>query len=160
MRSIPSISAEAFFIELLNMAFLATWIMLAVLLFRAILKSRLPRRIMLLGWLLVAIRLVCPFTIESVVSLIPGGNPIPSDMPYASAPALQSGIPLIDRPVNDLLAENMTPAPGADVKPLQTVFFTLFWVWLAGVAALLIYTAVSCLLLRRRVRRDQQLSDC
>ena len=79
MRTLTSISAETFFMELLNMALLATWIMLAIILFRAVLKKWLPRRVVILGWLLVAVRLVCPFTLESVLSLIPGGEPIPMD---------------------------------------------------------------------------------
>ncbi|MBE6652937.1 MAG: hypothetical protein E7610_05940 [Ruminococcaceae bacterium] len=158
MRSLPSISAEAFFMELLNMALLATWIMLAVLLFRAILKRWLPRRVVILGWLLVAIRLVCPVTLESVLSLIPGGEPIPPDMPYSNTPAIHVGVPIIDQPVNNLLTEHMTPAPGDSVNPLQIVFLVGFMVWAMGVAALLIYMAVSYVLLRRRVRTAVKIS--
>ena len=159
MRALSSISAEAFFMELLNMAILATWVMLAVILFRAILKRWLPRRIIIWGWALVAFRLACPYTIESVLSLIPVKKPIPPDIPYAQIPMVNMGIPFIDRPVNNLLLEHMTPAPEASVNPLQIVFFVACMVWLAGVAILLIYTAVSYFILRRRMRMAIKLSD-
>ena len=152
MRTPLSISAETLFMELLNMALLATWIMLAVILFRAILKKWLPRRVVILGWLLVAVRLVCPFRFESVTSLIPSGKPIPLDIPYTPTPAIHVGVPIIDRPINDLLTEHMTPTPGDSMNPLQMVFFVGFMVWAMGVAALLIYTVLSYWILRRRVR--------
>lgn len=158
MRELASISAETFFMELLNMALLATWIMLAVILFRAILKKWLPRRVVILGWLLVALRLVCPFTIESVVSLIPSGKPIPLDIPYSQTPAIHVGVPIIDNPVNTLLSEHMAPTPEVSVNPLQIAFTVAFVIWLVGVAALLIYTILSYILLRRRVRLAVKLS--
>ena len=158
MRELTSISAETFFMELLNMALLATWIMLAVILFRAILKKWLPRRVVILGWLLVVFRLVCPFTIESVVSLIPSGKPIPMDIPYSQTPAIHVGVPIIDNPVNTLLSEHMAPTPEVSVNPLQIAFTVAFVIWLVGVAALLIYTILSYILLHRRVRLAVKLS--
>ena len=158
MRELTSISAETFFMELLNMALLATWIMLAVILFRAILKKWLPRRVVILGWLLVVFRLVCPFTIESVVSLIPSGKPIPMDIPYSQTPTIHVGVPLIDKPVNSLLTEHMAPTPEVSVNPLQIAFTVAFVIWLIGVAALLVYTILSYILLRRRVRLAVKLS--
>ena len=145
-------SLEAVFIDLLNMALSATWIMLAIILFRGILKRWLPRRAILWGWLPVVLRLLCPFSIESVFSLIPSGAPIPPDIPYANTPALDLGISFVEDPVNDLIAENLTPAPGASVNPLQIVTAVAALVWLVGVAALIIYMAVSYVLIRRRVR--------
>lgn len=157
MRTLTSISAETLFMELLNMALIATWIMLAVILFRAILKKWLPRRVVILGWLLVALRLVCPFTLESVVSLIPSGKPIPMDIPYSQTPSINVGVPFIDKPINTLLTEHMAPTPEFSVNPLQIIFTVAFIIWLVGVAALLIYTAVSYLLVRRRVRMAVKL---
>ena len=159
MRTLTSISAETFFMELLNMALLATWIMLAIILFRAVLKKWLPRRVVILGWLLVAVRLVCPFTLESVLSLIPGGEPIPMDMPYSNTPAIHVGVPVIDQPVNNLLTEHLAPAPGDSMNPLQMVFFVGFMVWAIGVAALLLYMAVSYGILRRRIRTAVKVTN-
>ena len=46
----------------------------------------------------------------------------------------------------------MTPAPGDSVNPMQIVTAVAALVWLVGVTVLLIYTAVSYMLLRRRIR--------
>ena len=157
MRTLTSFSAETLFMGLLNMALLATWIMLAVILFRTILKKWLPRRVIILGWLLVAFRLVCPFTLESVISLIPSGKPIPTDIPYSQTPSINVGVPFIDKPINTLLIEHMAPTPEVSVNPLQIVFTIAFIIWLVGVAALLIYIAMSYIWIRRRVRMAVKL---
>ena len=145
-------SLETVFLELLNMALSATWIMLAVLLFRILLKKRLPASLLTVGWILVAIRLIWPFRMESVLSLIPSGKPVPLDLPHTYTPSLDLGVSFVEDPLNDLLAEHFTPVPGGDVKPMQMVVTVAALIWLAVVTALLIYTVVSYLLLRRSVR--------
>ena len=64
---------SAVFLKLVNMSITASWLMLAVLIARLLLKKA-PKWITCLLWGLVAVRLVFPFSIESVVSLIPGRN--------------------------------------------------------------------------------------
>ena len=152
-------SLETVFLELLNMALTATWIMLAVILFRALLKKRLPAALMTAGWGLVAFSLVCPFRMESVLSLLPSGKPIPLDIPYTYTPALDLGVSFVEKPVNELIAYTFTPTPGASANPLQVVTAVAALVWMAGVLVLLIYTAVTYVLLRRRVRMAVQVQD-
>ena len=60
----------AIFIKLLNMSISASWIVLAVLILRLLLKKA-PKWIMVALWGVVALRLVLPFSIESAFSLIP-----------------------------------------------------------------------------------------
>ena len=57
---------ENVFIKILNMSITAAWVALAVMLLRLIFKKA-PKRITAAIWALVAIRLICPFGIESVV---------------------------------------------------------------------------------------------
>ena len=61
---------DAFMIKLFNMSINAVWIILAVIVLRFLLKKA-PKYINLVMWGLVGLRLVCPFTFESVLSLIP-----------------------------------------------------------------------------------------
>ena len=61
---------ENLFLKLLNMGIAAGWVILAVLLLRILLKKA-PKTVRCALWILVGIRLVCPFSIESVLSLIP-----------------------------------------------------------------------------------------
>ncbi len=140
------------FLEILNRALPATWIMLAVILFRLLLKKRIPRGIIMIGWGLVALRLLVPFSVESVLSLIPSARPIPMDIPYADTPALDLGVPVIEKPINTLLADSLSPNIGDSVNPIQLVTAVATLAWLVGMIGLLIYTTVSYVRLRRRVR--------
>lgn len=67
---------DAVFIELLNMSITASWLVLAIVLLRFLLRKA-PKWIMGVLWGFVAIRLIFPFSLESVFSLIPSAEPIP-----------------------------------------------------------------------------------
>jgi len=66
----------AVFIKILNMSLTAGWIVLAVLLVRLIFKKKAPKALFPILWALVAVRLVCPVTIESYFSLIRNPEPV------------------------------------------------------------------------------------
>ena len=61
------------FLKIINMSISASYIVLAVLLLRLLLKKA-PKWITVVLWGIVAVRLVCPFSIESVLSLIQIGR--------------------------------------------------------------------------------------
>lgn len=63
------------FHEILNMSIVASWLIVAVILLRIFLKKA-PRKIVCFLWALVAVRLICPFSFESRLSLIPSAQPI------------------------------------------------------------------------------------
>ena len=58
------------FLKVVNMSISASWLVLAVLMLRIILKKA-PKWINVLLWALVAVRLICPISIESRLSLVP-----------------------------------------------------------------------------------------
>ena len=58
------------FLKVVNMSLSASWLVLAVLILRVILKKA-PKWINVLLWALVAVRLICPISIESRLSVIP-----------------------------------------------------------------------------------------
>ena len=66
------------FYKILQMSISASWLILAVVVLRIFLK-KVPRKIICFLWALVAIRLVCPFAIESRFSLIPDTQGIFAD---------------------------------------------------------------------------------
>ena len=73
---------DALFLKLLNMGIAAGWVILAVLLLRILLK-RAPKALGCALWILVGVRLVCPFSIESVLSLIPSAETVaPGKLPW------------------------------------------------------------------------------
>lgn len=92
------------FLRVVNMSISASWIVMAVLLLRLLLKKA-PRWIAVLLWGVVAVRLICPFSIESMLSLIPSAETI-SKAPDAASPHFESGFAVIDDPVNEYLSEH------------------------------------------------------
>ena len=141
---------EALFLKLLNLSMTAGWLILAVVVLRLVFRKA-PRWIFCLLWGLAALRLVVPFSLESALSLIPSAQPIPADIVYQAAPAIDSGIPVVNQVVNPVISNTFAPAPAASVNPLQVVTAVAAWVWLAGLILMLGYALVSYLLLRRRV---------
>ena len=69
----------AIFLKILNMSITATWLTLAVIVLRLLLKKA-PRFLTVILWGFVAVRLCFPFAIESVLSLIPNAEPIPESI--------------------------------------------------------------------------------
>lgn len=138
------------FLKILNMSIAASWLILAVLLLRLVFK-RAPKWVPVLLWGIVAVRLLCPVSIESSLSLIPSVQTVPMDIALDPSPAIDSGVEAIDRIVNPAVQQSFTPQPVASANPLQIVIPVLSWVWAAGMAVLLLYTAISWLLLRRKL---------
>ena len=69
---------ERIFIQLVNMSLVAGWLILAVLLIRGIF-NKLPKAFRCVMWGLVALRLICPWSIESDMSIIPKAEIIAND---------------------------------------------------------------------------------
>ncbi len=139
------------FLKLLNLSISASWLVLVVLVLRLVLK-RAPKWVDVLLWGMVALRLMLPFSIESALSLIPSAETVsPEVVQFDPAPTITSGVTIIDNAVNPSLSESFAAAPLASVNPLYVWTYLAGWVWLIGLAAMLLYALVSYLRLRRRV---------
>ncbi len=111
-------------------------------------------------WGIVALRLVLPFSIESALSLIPSAETVsPAVVQFDPAPTITSGVSVIDNAVNPALSEHFAAVPTASVKPLYVWTYLAGWVWLIGLAAMLLYALVSYLRLRRRVSVSLPVQD-
>ena len=141
---------EAIFLKLVNQSLSAGWLVLVVLALRPVLR-RAPRWSFCLLWGLVALRLLCPVSIESPLSLLPSAQPLPPEILYTAVPRINSGIPALNSAVNPVLAEALAPAPAASANPTQIWSFVLARLWLAGMVLLLLYALISYAHLRRRV---------
>ncbi|MCI7726937.1 MAG: hypothetical protein MSH58_07350 [Clostridiales bacterium] len=137
------------FLYLANQSITAGYLILAVLILRLLLR-RVPKDLLLWLWVPVGLRLILPVSLESALSLIPRANPIPLDIVYSPAPAIDSGIPVIDRAVNPVITENLTPVVTASVNPMQIVLAIISNLWLAGMVVMLLYAAVSYYRLSRK----------
>ena len=149
---------EAIFIKLLNMSITASWLILVVVLLRLIF-GRTSKSIRCILWALVGIRLVCPFSFESYLSLVPSAQTVSPDILYAQTPEIHSGISVFNTYVNPVISESLAPTAGASVNPMQVVSYIASIVWIAGMAAMVLYGAISYVRLRRKVTEAVPLRD-
>ena len=138
------------FLKIVNMSISASWVVIAVLTLRFCLKKA-PKWVNVLLWGIVAVRMVFPFSIESVLSLIPSAETISPTVMMEQTPSVQTGVPALNHVINPVISGSFTPAPGASANPLQIWIPVLAGIWLFGIAALFLYSAVSYWRLRRKV---------
>ena len=139
------------FLTLLNIGIKAGWLILAVLLLRVILRKA-PRWTVCLLWGVVALRLVFPFPIESVFSLIPSAQTVPMEIERMEKPEVYTGIGFVDEHVNPVITSQMAPEVEESVNPMQIIIWVAALVWIVGIVLFQTYTLVSYMELRRKVR--------
>ena len=158
------------FLKILNISIAASWLILAVLLLRRVLKKA-PRRLFCLLWALAALRLMLPFTVKSPVSLIPSAATVKVSSEAPGGVELDTGFSALDSAIASSAAKGEAPsgtaveapeaeAPSAADTPAVSspaarrpgVMDILPIVWAVGASGLAVYGLVSCVLLKRRVR--------
>ena len=139
------------FIKIFNLSVMAGWLVLAVLLLRPLMKKA-PKWINCLLWGIVGLRLVFPFSLESIFSLIPSAEPLPPDIMMSPAPAINSGVGVVNSMINPIISTSLAPDPTASVNPMQLVVAIASVVWVIGIALMLGYGIVSFITLRFKVR--------
>ena len=146
------------FLKIINMSISASWLVLAVLILRFVLKKA-PKWINVLLWGIVAIRLICPFSFESTLSIIPSAETIPLNIGMDTTPTINSGISAINNAVNPIIGQSNTPMAGASVNLLQITIGIYEYIWIFGMIALALYTAISYWRLRRKVDTAVRYKD-
>lgn len=149
---------ENIFLEILNMSITASWLTLAVIVLRCILKKA-PKSLRVILWAMVGIRLVCPFSFESVLSLLPSKETVSEDILYAQNPTIESGVPVINNAVNNFLGSNFSAEPTNSVNPLQVMTYVSSYIWVIGIAVMLCYTIFSFLRIKKKVAEALLLNE-
>lgn len=139
------------FIKIFNLSVTAGWLVLAVLLCRPLMKKA-PKWINCLLWGIVGLRLVFPFSLESIFSLVPSAEPLPPDIMLSPTPEINSGIGAVNSVINPIISSGFTPEIGTSVNPMQLVVAIASVVWVIGIALMLGYEIVSYISLRFKVR--------
>lgn len=145
-------------IKVVNLSIQASWLVLAIILFR-LAAAKAPKWSRVLLWGLVGIRLVCPVTLESMLSLVPSAETISPDIMTQTDPSVETGIPAVNNTVNPLINYSFSPNPGDSANPLQILIPLLSAIWLTGIGLLIIYTIVSYTRLRYRLATAVHLRD-
>ena len=83
-------------LTILNMSFAASWLVMAVVVLRLVLKKA-PRWIHVLLWAMVGLRLICPVTLESALSLIPSAQVVSPQILAEDVPGIHTGIEPVAR---------------------------------------------------------------
>ena len=169
---------EQIFLQVLSRSLEASVVVMAVIAMRLVFRSA-PKWTHCLMWALVAVKLACPFAIESEFSLMPTGHSLPrllneagwetggggqiSDSadavgqenppPSAVSPAVGNGADSADHAAVSSDEEEPRAARESSRVPNQPLSAAgmAASVWLTGAAALLLYGAGSYLRLRRRL---------
>ena len=149
---------EAIFLKLVNLSITAGWLVLAIMLLRLVFR-RIPKWIYCVLWGFVAIRLICPVSLESALSLIPSAEPLPADIIYTARPQVNTGIAFLNSTVNPILEESLAPVPLTSANPTQIWSLILAVIWIAGCAGMFLYALISYILLRRRVATATLMKD-
>lgn len=144
------------FLRLVSMSLSASWMALAVMLLRVLLK-RVPRWMFPALWGLVAVRLVMPFSIKSHHSLIPKIPYVSDALTTAHDPTAQ--IPVGPSPsIGHAVIHDGTLSP-ENTSSSFTLQDILAIIWAAGVVLVLVYALVSYLKLHHRVAEAVRYQD-
>lgn len=143
--------------KILNMSITATFMALAVICLRLLLRKA-PKWISYALWGVVLFRLVCPFSFSSEFSLLGGiGAPsaesgvvsyIPKNLVHTAAPQVNMVFPDINETINSSLPQGEEQLVA---DPLEAPAAMATCLWFLGVTAMLVYSVASYVLLKRRL---------
>ncbi|MCS7460382.1 M56 family metallopeptidase [Paenibacillus doosanensis] len=131
--------------SLLNMSFSAAILILAIIIIRALLLHKLPKRAFLVLWSVALCRLLIPFevssrfSIYSVVNMLLEGRASGTDLPLAGIPAVPNHTAITET------AATLPEAARANVSPLIII-------WLIGLAVCTLFFLVTHLRCRKEYK--------
>ena len=146
------------FLKIVNMSISASWLVLVVLILRFVLKKA-PKWVNILLWGIVAIRLICPFSFESALSLIPSAETFPEKVISGPSFDVQTGITPVDNRINDYLGDRYFEGVTVPVNNGNNIMTILTIVWTIGILLLVAYTVISYWRLRRKVDTAVRYKD-
>ena len=146
------------FLKIVNMSISASWLVLVVLILRFVLKKA-PKWVNILLWGIVAIRLICPFSFESALSLIPSAETFPEKVISGPSFDVQTGITPVDNRINDYLGDRYFEGVTVPANNGNNIMTILTIVCTIGILLLVAYTVISYWRLRRKVDTAVRYKD-
>lgn len=139
---------ETLFLIVLNRSMTAGWLILAVIALRLLLKKA-PRWMSCMLWALVAIRLICPISMESAWSLVPAREPILEQR--LAGPQLMGNTDMqeADLPVGEAMKDSSQEETAVLMNREDTWIETISLLWLLGAGVLIGSSLVSYIRLHR-----------
>ena len=137
---------EELFLSLINISIKASWLVLIVLFIRYTFKN-MPKWVLCMMWGLVGLRLIMPFSIQSVFSMLPSSKTIhlPIDENFTM---VETGITNIDIKINQYMNanQNITPDHFSSILSLFTI------IWFIGVMMMCLYTIFTYYRVYKKVK--------
>ena len=146
------------FLKIINMSISTNWLVLAVLILRFVLKKA-PKWVNVLLWGIVAVRLICPFSFESALSLIPSAETFPDQVISGPSFNVKTGISPVDNRINDYLGDRYFEGVTVPTNNGNNVMTILTIVWIIGILLLVTYTIISYLRLQRKLDTAVRYKD-
>ena len=147
---------DAVFLKILNMSLAASWLVLAVLILRLVLKKA-PKWVHCTLWALVAVRLLCPFSFESVFSLVPSGEVLPTNVISTGDIQVHTGFEAVDTQINSGVLERYMEGVTVPVGNTSMVMTVLACVWLVGMALMAGYGLFSYQRIKGKVGASMEI---
>lgn len=146
------------FLKIINMSISSSWLVMAVLILRLVLKKA-PKWINVLLWGIVAVRLICPFSFESALSLIPSAETFPEKVISGPSFDVQTGITPVDNRINDYLGDRYFEGVTVPANNGNNIMTILSIVWTIGILLLVSYTVISYWRLHREIDTAVRFKD-
>ncbi|MEX1376728.1 MAG: M56 family metallopeptidase [Eubacteriales bacterium] len=138
---------EKIFLLALNMSLTAGYVMLVVLIIRAFMKKSAKWIISIL-WFTVFLRLILPISFSSDLSffsVIPESDISSEGVLSSNTPEIHSGLPYLNSMINPTIEKSVQAEAGISIIEIAAV------VWIIGFAAIMIYSIISYILLKKRL---------
>ncbi len=132
------------FLKIIHMSITASWLVLAVIAVRLVFR-KIPKWILCLFWGLVAVRLICPFSIESSLSLIPDTEQLSQNVSYIAETGKQARGDIPGSEGNVILECHQTANRGGSWSHY------LAGIWLIGISIMLVHSLVNYYLPKRKL---------
>ncbi len=138
---------EAIFLKIVNMSITSGYLALIIIALRLLLKKA-PKSLRCMMWAFVGIRLICPISIESILSLIPSAETIPRDILVSETPTINSGISFVNQIVNPAISQTVSQN---SVSLIQNITNVASVIWIIGMSFMLAYMLISYLCIHKKV---------
>ncbi len=129
------------FSNVLNASISASWLILIVIALRFLMKKA-PKWVNVALWGIVALRLLMPFSIESAFSLIPSAQTVSDQLMQAETMAGQQSA-YLDIVTNPAYGGSVSVELETTISAFQWELVDLTFLWVAGIAVMALYTAVT-----------------
>lgn len=153
---------EQLFITFFNMTVTGSYIILAIILIRLLLQKA-PKIFSYCLWIVAGLRLICPFSFSSVLSIfnlfsVPVevstssgatvNDYVPNDIGMMKVPQISTGIEAADNVINPVLP---TTEIGESANPMQVIMAAVSVLWVVGIIAMAVYGVISLIKVRKNI---------